>query len=328
MSNQEEGVSRTADGRIAAIHEDQIAKHADELRADPTFRMDEATTGEQAFRDHLAQTQLSPATQDMMVYEPPVSQQVKPVTFRPNPESIKLPKHNEFIFAVDNEIFADKGTGIVQWDYEEFLAAAHPRTIIGQRAVLEKDTRYRQFLPYTMVTQLQGGKVHFATYHRTNLVGEEKLAGKVSVGWGGHPDIADLVTGDYIEQSITNHTSLSAPTSPVINLHETLRRSNDRELEEELRLRAGNGNVMAEYLSTMASNVLILDTDKVGLVHVGLVRHAFIPAGYTVECREPELLYIGFRTADELLSGEYDLEGWTRLYLEYFVKSGLNWMTS
>ena len=117
--------------------------------------------------------------------------------------------------------------------------------------------------------------------------------------------------------------------SPVINLYETLRRSNDRELDEELRLRDGDGNVVEEALHTLASNLLILDTDKVGLVHVGLVRHAYVPAGWTVECREPELMYIGFRTAEELLSGEYELEGWTRLYLEHFVKGGeLNWMTS
>jgi predicted NUDIX family phosphoesterase len=286
MSNQEEGVSRTADGRIAAIHEDQIANHAAELRADPTFRMAE------------------------------------PVSFRPNPESIKLSKHNEFIFAVDAEVFADKGTGIVEWPYHDFLAAAHPRTIIGQRAVLEKDQRYRQFLPYTMVTQLKDGKTHFATYHRTKLVGEEKLAGKVSIGWGGHPDIADLVTGSFVEESITNPGSLSAPVSPVINLYETLHRSNNREIVEELRLRDENGNVVDEELGTMASSLLILDTDAVGLVHVGLVRHAFISSTYTVECREPELLYIGFRSAEELLSGDYDLEGWTRLYLEYFVRSG------
>lgn len=317
MSNQEEGVSRTAAGRIAAIHEDQIANHAADLRADPTFRMDEAgATGEQQFREHLAQSQLSPATQAMMVHDvPPVMKQ----GFAPLSSHIQGAKHKEFILAMDAALFQGGKRGIVEWDYYTFCEMAHDFVIVGQRARLEKDARYRQFLPYTVITQLQDGKVMIALYQRTKLVGEERLGGKYSVGWGGHIDITDIATGSFVEQSLTNPHSLTTEASPVINLYQTLKQASDREIDEEVRVLDAEGNVVPEALATVASGLLILDTDEVGTVHLGLIRHAFLPAGQTIEAREEELRYVGMYSADDILAN-YDIEGWTRLYLEYYLQ--------
>jgi predicted NUDIX family phosphoesterase len=316
MFNQEEGVSRTADGGIAAIHEDQIANHADELRADPTFRMDEpGVTGEQQFREHLAKTQLSQTTQDMMVHDvSPVMKQA----FAPLSSYIQQAKHKEFILAMDAALFEGGKRGIVEWDYYTFCEMAHEFTIIGQRARLEKDARFRQFLPYTVITQFKdGGKLGFALYQRTKKVGEERLGGKFSIGWGGHIDVTDVVTGSSKDESFG---SGDGEPSPVINLYETIRKSSNREIGEEICVWDGSGAVVPESLPTMASNLLILDTDEVGTVHVGLIRHAFLPADYAIDAKEEELLYVGVKTLEELAG--YELEGWSRLYLEHFVKSG------
>lgn len=287
---------------------------------------------EQQFREHLAQTQLSPATQDMMVYEPPIGHAAKDeelrLGFRPLPNYAKPTKHSEFIIGVDARIFGDKDRGIVEWDYHAFLEAAHPYTVIGQRKRLENDTSVRQYLPYTIISQLQDGRVVYALYQRTKMVGESRLGGLFSIGWGGHPDLVDLVTGDRPEDSMGHPLNNVAP-SPILNLYETLRGASDREIHEEVNVWDAQGKYSFSDLATRASNLLILDdavptnwdgkAPPVGQVHVGLIRHATLPVGWSMDAREQELKFIGFFTIEDLL--KYELEPWSKLYVEYSMKT-------
>jgi len=250
-------------------------------------------------------------------------------TYRPLAPYAKPSKHAEFIIGVDSRVFEGKPRGVVEWDYQAFLEASHPYTVIGQRKRLENDTSVRQYLPYTIITQLRNGEVTYAVYQRTKLVGEERLGGKHSIGWGGHPDLVDVRSGSSPDETVGNPFSNTA-ASPVLNLYETLRCASDREIDEEIVVWGADGKVEPFGLPTRATSLLLLDdavpadwdgkAPPVGQVHVGLVRYATLPVGWRMNAREEELNFVGFFSLEELQALEFNLEPWSQLYVDYVAE--------
>lgn len=181
---------------------------------------------------------------------------------------------------------------------EALSAVATPHLVLGCRESLEKDESNRQFILYAVPMRSNGrtGKAEFFAYRRGKGVGEGRLLGNVSVGIGGHVDLADVVHSES-----------------VINLNSTIGIALTREIKEEVKFSGGECE-----LDLFSAGLLLDDSNEVGRVHLGVVMGLLLPDHIDMDCAEPELDTLGFMTAEELLSGTYPLENWTRIVLEHF----------
>ena len=169
--------------------------------------------------------------------------------------------------------------------------------MLGSREWLETDENFHQLIPYCVVTA--GTKV--LAYARTPKGGENRLQGKVSVGFGGHINANDVAT-----------------RGGGISLGKTIMTAVYRELEEELWL-----PVDVDFPFESEVKGLIYDgSNPVGRVHLGIL----------IECRlDEDLRHLAHKitTEDEgitilgmfdpvylLESDEVDLEPWSRYALE------------
>lgn len=206
------------------------------------------------------------------------------------------------ILAVENSFLIDnmelkQGMNLVP--FEEFVVGAGEFIHIGQREAMETDDRFRQLLPYVVITQYDESAevTRFITYRRGKGVGEARLAGNVSVGFGGHIDLADVMHSDS-----------------TINLAATIGQAVSRELQEELVF----GGIDSD-LALFSVGFVIDESDKVGKVHLGIIMNAQLAPGATAVCAEEELETLEPMTAEELLSSGLPLENWTRIVLEHYV---------
>lgn len=203
----------------------------------------------------------------------------------------------QFILACDNkfaEIFYHNT--FQETSYQSFLTNAQKYLTIRQREWLEKDNNYKQLIPYTVFKLKNEDK--YMTYQRTELVGESRLAGNSSIGFGGHIDLVDVV-----------HDADS-----IINLHETIFDSVYREIHEELEI---SGYLKdAFHHRYIGSKLYILNdnSDEVGEVHLALVRVIEVDESEIIDVREEELDYLGFKTKEEILG--LNPENWTKFILD------------
>lgn len=217
-------------------------------------------------------------------------------------------KHKQFILAMEQAYFADHpkfGQGIVKYPAGPWLEEIQSHLIIAERHMLETNPKYRQLLPY-VILQRRGvdGVMRFLPYRRMSGVGESRLVGNVSVGYGGHIDLQDM---SFCDESI-------------VYLHTTIRDAIFRELDEELRFSntATETQVSAEAGTAIQyGNAFILDdSNEVGKVHVGIVIEALLKQDVRATSAEAALESMPAMTASELLDSGLPLENWTRLYLE------------
>jgi len=215
-----------------------------------------------------------------------------------------MKKYPQHIVAVDAVCMASKpplAQGLNRVGLQEFCEKAASFVTIREREWLEKDPAYRQLLPYVIVTQSTPTGVRYITYRRGKGVGESRLAGNVSVGFGGHIDLADVV--------------FDKKTS-VIQLMETIGYAATREIAEELVFLDG---VEEKNFDLFDVGLIVDNSNDVGCVHLGLALTAMIPADVVVESREEELEMLAPMTARELLDSGLPLENWTRIFLEHVV---------
>lgn len=130
------------------------------------------------------------------------------------PEYLASAKQQQAILAMSSayfiNLFGADHDKIVDIDYRHWLEKAHDHLVIRKRALLEKESQFRQLLPYVIVTQTgEDGVVKYAPFLRTPKAGEVGLHGKVSVGWGGHIDAEDVVLFEGTSViEVANQTSL------------------------------------------------------------------------------------------------------------------------
>lgn len=203
----------------------------------------------------------------------------------------------QFIVACDRQ-FVDifYHNEFQQASYGEFLTNVQKYVTIRQRDWLEKDNDYKQLIPYT-VFRLKGTD-KFATYRRTELVGESRLAGNSSVGFGGHIDIIDL---DYDQDSI-------------IDLAQTIFSSVEREISEEVAISGYLKSAFHHRYFHAPLYILNDDSNEAGEVHVGLVRIIDVNEDEIDGVKEQELEYLGFTDKETVLNS--NPENWTKIILE------------
>lgn len=209
-----------------------------------------------------------------------------------------MKKHPQYILAVTNDSLGDLQQGMNIISLNTFVAKAEDNLVIKQRAKLEQEPEFRQIIPYVCVATQRDDKLHFWPYRRTETSGEARLQGNVSIGFGGHIDLVDVMHDNS-----------------VIDLFQTIGNAAARELGEELDL-AGAG----EEVNLFDNGVLIDDSNEVGKVHLGAVLTAILPNGVTPTSKEDALEVLPAMSARELLDSGLPLESWTRIILESIVK--------
>lgn len=223
-------------------------------------------------------------------------------------------KHPQFILAATKLFFdafkakQESQSSIFEYNYTELLEDIQSHLIIGERHSLELNSDYRQILPYVIVRENDGsGVTKYVTYRRTSKVGEQRLAGNVSIGFGGHIDLSDIV---YDNKS-------------VISLSATIQSAAMREYAEELELIDSSvvetENTTEYYKGDFIIGELLIldDSNSVGKVHAGFIMIVDLPLNCKMTTVEEELESLPSMTAQELLSSDLPLENWTKIYLEH-----------
>ncbi|WP_158770944.1 NUDIX domain-containing protein [Paraglaciecola sp. L1A13] len=197
-----------------------------------------------------------------------------------------MKKHQEHIVCIKSETVKNREHGFVEYE----LNSAD--LMLGQRASLEKDDTFRQLLPISVFTHK--GKVW--AYERTNKGGENRLHNKIAVAVGGHWDLDDLVI-----------------KGSIINLHESLKQTMQRELKEEV-------NLTSNIIKTMElEKKICADDTEVDRHHIAVV-YVHELDGEGVNSSEEQLKTVGFVSPTELLSGKYNIEAWARIICEILTK--------
>lgn len=167
---------------------------------------------------------------------------------------------------------------------------------LGSRPMLEEDERFRQIIPYVVVRQ----GPDFLGYVRGTDGGEARLHGKISIGAGGHIDMADVELAE----------------DGSVDLRETLHKAAYREMTEELCFTRRDGPL--GYRQVAAPEVkwlglLIDDADPVGRVHIGIVGVADCES--EIEAQESCISQLDSFTVEQLRQDQDRLEGWSALLL-------------
>lgn len=234
-------------------------------------------------------------------------------------------KHAEHIIAFTSGILDHlgiSGKAYTPCDGEmvEKLFSANGHLVIARRLELdakektkEFDGGYRQMLPYIV---LKDSNDRIFAYQRGKGVGESRLAGEKSIGFGGHVDLLDL----------------SFDANSVVNIHQTFIRGMIREITEELCFLDNRGiPVYGEALMSVASfGILGLindETNNVGRDHLGIAVGIEVPEGFTVRVVDQELVELGWVDAgqivDESMDSEHaigEFENWSKILLEELTK--------
>lgn len=215
-------------------------------------------------------------------------------------------KHPQFILAADAAFFKNgsfETSGLSRFSATLFLQDVQSSLVIAQRARLEKDEQYRQLLPYVIIRKATATPNEFMYYPYRRLAGEgeAKLAGLVSIGYGGHIDLNDIIVN----------------SNSVIDLRETIIKATERELNEEVILSGTPPLVRSEFgIYIQFDNTFIIDSStEVNKFHTGIIMTNTIASYRTVDTKEKEMEILQPMTAKELLESGLPLESWTEIYL-------------
>jgi predicted NUDIX family phosphoesterase len=206
--------------------------------------------------------------------------------------------------AIREREYLDESTSFTQRD----LVGGWTMNAKGEKK--KGDPRYKQLLPYLVARQLQeDGTYLYFPYRRTKKVGESRLAGNGSLGYGGHIDLEDIVS-----------------TKSIIDLRATILKSAEREAVEEFTL---SHTVFGEEKVTLGlyrdaisfANLFIVDnSNDVGELHLGIVMYFDVPQGWTLQASEDELAALPAMTAEQMLHNPaFNGESWTMLYLNHIA---------
>ena len=152
------------------------------------------------------------------------------------------------------------------------------------RAAAEADLGYKQIIPYVIITHQD----KYLCYTRGKRAGETRLVGQMSIGIGGHINPID---GDV----------------PLFGFRKPYEAAVEREVEEEIHVRANHENRIVALLND--------DSNSVGSVHLGVVHYWTLDSFY-VDKREQMITKISFADIKELQSNRDNMETWSQLCLD------------
>lgn len=182
--------------------------------------------------------------------------------------------------------------------------------VITRRRRLEESNLFRHPIPYALIHRYNEAKnqIEFFIYQRTKQVGEQLLAGNHSIGGGGHPEAQSM-------RFYPNWT---------LNAKEAMISSLVDELDEEF---IWGGKTFQELVRDTAitfsqEGFIRDDVNEVGRQHLGIVYSIGVPPHIDVECREAELLTVGWRTLEEIVdpASGFNLERWSYILADNLIR--------
>ncbi|WP_144106584.1 hypothetical protein [Paraburkholderia sp. BCC1886] len=235
-------------------------------------------------------------------------------------------KYPEFILAIDTAYAAkivEKESELVPFplwtlldggkehlydtgDQRPNSAIVNRHLLVRQRQGLEKNPAHLQILPYTVFAHLRDdGSIEVPTYFRVKGEGEERLDGKQSLGWGGHPELEDIAWSEQND----------------IDLRQTIENNVERETNEEVRFLDRDGNEVDAHVVLNGNRHelgFIYDTgDEVGRVHLAVVSIVHVPPGIRVTKREKGHLDGPLMTFAAIAADEKFFEPWSRIVARF-----------
>jgi predicted NUDIX family phosphoesterase len=171
----------------------------------------------------------------------------------------------------------------------DFLAGLAAHGFFVERAHAERNPSWKQVIPYCVVAS--GERI--LLMRRRAQSGENRLAGKLTIGVGGHINPVDRDDGEELVLAAAR-----------------------REIAEELEVRGAFELRLLGYLND--------DSNPVGAVHVGLVFGAVAPG--TVRIREEDVLEGRLVAPEELhasLARGEDFETWSATLIAHLDELGL-----
>lgn len=151
-------------------------------------------------------------------------------------------------------------------------------------------------IPYFMVENSKG---KILLYQRGKGVGESRLAGNHSIGFGGHVELLKDGLGINSTNEPILHNNSKLIKSAFIN-----------ELNEEL-------TFTGSYADDCYTKIIYDSTDEVGKVHLGIAGVVVVDSA---TINEPELIDCGWFTKQELIDmqaeGKINLENWSKILLD------------
>lgn len=156
----------------------------------------------------------------------------------------------------------------------------------------------RQLASYALITRIVDGERQYLVYSRTG--GDAKLQGKWSIGWGGHPELGDVMMASEMAQG------------EAISILDIMRAGAMREIREEVHMDVENSE-NKEAMFNGPVNMIIMQTGGIEDYHAGFVY--VMEIGSDIECtsKDPENdAVIGWYTAEQLHGlEEGKLENWS-----------------
>lgn len=216
-------------------------------------------------------------------------------------------KHPQSILAIDTKFLTDKletkdGVNMGKNLIQNFFNGANEHLCIRRRQELESNENYLQILPYAVIAKSNSEdmrNLRISAYYRPVSGGESRLHGNLSIGYGGHIDLADVLFDD----------------KSVIDFSNTVRQAMYRELREEV------GFDSSSITHDVSIYGFITDkSNSVGRVHLGIVHLIIVPEDWQPNVSVSEVDLAGEFTSAELRdkheSGEVVMESWSKLVVD------------
>jgi len=222
-----------------------------------------------------------------------------------------FPKHHELVLTVPTE-FSDAliPEGVTVRDYDAVCAELQCTGSFLPRWVCNKLMTFRQIVNYNVFVRGEDESTEIFVYQRSKGVGESRLVGKKSFGFGGHIELDDA---DYLE-GIPGVDEASW----VLDFQRTLESGFDRETSEEIILMSSDG---VEFVPEGTGTVMMVrdDSNDVGRAHLGFSR--FYQLDETVELivADEHLITIGWVPLNEILATLDEYENWSSMIVKFIT---------
>jgi predicted NUDIX family phosphoesterase len=154
------------------------------------------------------------------------------------------------------------------------------------REIIETRPSFLQLIPYIVLTDGQ----NYLSYRRGKAGGEARLHSRISIGFGGHVEIADAVL-----------------ENTLINVFSTLENAVEREIREEISI--------PEIIHKNYTGILFDDSNEVGKVHLGIVEIWRLNSG-NIKSLDASHMECRWLSIEEIRSFYSELESWSQLVVD------------
>lgn len=216
---------------------------------------------------------------------------------------------SEVVLAFPREIidsYLDQGFS-ADVSREELAHVTAGKEIWEERQKLKAEKTGKQALPYEVYLVEDPDEFRpdlIVLYQRAKTVGEEKLLGGFSIGFGGH------VNKEHDEVLNADAT---------LNVDATIDKNIEREKSEEVIIALEDGRQIesvSEHLGFINDN-----SNDIGQSHFAYLSVRRLPFGTVVTSNEPNQVIQGAFTLHYLLNGGFAFENWSQIALDTLADS-------